>query len=392
LVRILDEIIQRKKRDFEGFASAAELITFLKTKFQNIKLYISYALEKTEVSINEYLDDNKSIMIVTSTSYTPEKTFTIYGLADKYIEIDLELVENKAPDYFLCLIKAARKASYGRKELRFKLEENEAFATNFKIADYTIDITDYKIPTTVKVLIDQFKSLNSKMADIVNVDVFKSKETDALLDAMKKTGKNILITNTSDKNSYRAMNDNFVDVADVYDKDFQRFMKFNAEKGYKSMAIAPLIYVPEQGDTIPFGYIRIISKTITFDTEAILDLKEKSLGLIDKIQQANTKLFATRQSIVDISREGVKIKITDPELKLLLNKIRRFVFDILFKLQAPITINAVIKSTYKVGDDLFIGVDFAGNSSRKDEMKRLYEMLQPLEIAYKANLIKNLRK
>ena len=387
----MSEIIQRKKRDFEGFANSAEFIDFLKAKFQNIKLYVSYTFEKTEVSINEFLDDN-SIMIVADASYVPEKTFTIYGLADKYIETDLELLETKAPGYFHCRIKAARKAAYGRKELRFKLEPNDAFATNFKIADYSIDITDYKIPTTVKVVLDQFKSLNSKMADIVNVDVFKITETDALLNTIKKTGKNVLVTDTADQNSYKAMNDNFIDVADLYGKDFPRFMKFNAEKGYKSIAIAPLIYMPEHGEAVPFGYIRVISKTVIFDLDAIFDLKEKSLSLIGKIQEANTKLFTTRQQIVDISKEGVKIKITDPELSLLLSKIPRFIFDILFKLQAPITINAIIKSAYKAGNDMFIGVDFAGNSSRKDEMKRLYEILHPMEISYKSNLIKSLKK
>jgi len=331
-------------------------------------------------------------MIVTDALYMPEKLFTIYGLADKYIEIDLELVEVRGPGYFLCRIKAARKASSGRKGLRFKLEPNDAFATNFKIADYTIDISDYKMPTTIKVILDQFKSGNSKMADIVNVDVFKPTETDVILNSIKKTGKNVLITDTADKNSYMAVNNNFVDVVDLYGKDLMRFMKFNIEKGYKSMAIVPVVYMPEEGNATPLGYIRIVSKTVMLNIDAVYDLKKKSFDLISKIQEANIKLFTTRQPITDISKDGVKIKITDPELKLLVNKISRFVFDILFKLQAPITINGIIKSVYKTTNDTFIGVDFAGNSSRKDEMKRLYDILHPMETAYRANLIKNLKK
>ena len=388
---ILADRTHKRERDFEEFSNSTELINFLKTKFQSMKLYLSHPLRKIEVTINEYIDDD-SIMIVTDTSYMPEKLLTIYGLADKYIEIDLELIENKGPGYFFCRIVTARKAISGRKGLRFKLEDDEAYATNFKILDYAIGITEYTIPTTVKVIIDQFKSLNSKMADIVNVDVFKSTETDALLNSIKKTGKNLLVTDTSDKDSYKAMNDNFVDVADLYGTDFPRFMKFNAEKGYKSIAITPLIYIPEHGEAVPFGYIRIISKTVTLDTDVILDLKEKSLNLVSKIQGANTKLFTIRQPIIDISRDGVKIKITDPELMALLSKISKFVFDILFKLQAPITINGLIKSTFKSGNDMLVGVDFTGNSSRKDEMKRLYEVLQPLETAYKNNLIKSLKK
>jgi hypothetical protein len=346
-------------------------------------------LEKTEVNINEYLENN-SILIVTDPSYTPDKMFSIYGLADKYVEIDLELIEKKGPGYFLCRIKAARKALHGRKGLRFKLEEGEVAATNFKIANYNIDLTDYKIPTTIKVVLDQFKSLNAKMADIVNVDVFKSSETDALLNNIKKTGKNVLISDTSDAESYKAMNDNFIDVTEIYGKDLARFMKFNAEKGYKSIAITPFIYVSDK-EASPFGYIRINSKTATLDIDAIFDMKEKSMNLIGQIQEANTKLFTVRQPIADISRDGVKLKITDPDLMNGISKVKRLVFDILFKMQAPITINGEIKSAYKLGKDMFIGIDFTGNSSRKDEMKRFYEVLLPMEAAYKANLIKNLK-
>ncbi|MDR3236921.1 MAG: DUF1577 domain-containing protein [Spirochaetia bacterium] len=377
------------KRQFEGFSNVAELIDVLKQKFQNIKLYVCFSLEKTEVNINEYLENN-SILIVTDPSYTPDKMFSIYGLADKYVEIDLELIEKKGPGYFLCRIKAARKALHGRKGLRFKLEEGEVAATNFKIANYNIDLTDYKIPTTIKVVLDQFKSLNAKMADIVNVDVFKSSETDALLNNIKKTGKNVLISDTSDAESYKAMNDNFIDVTEIYGKDLARFMKFNAEKGYKSIAITPFIYVSDK-EASPFGYIRINSKTATLDIDAIFDMKEKSMNLIGQIQEANTKLFTVRQPIADISRDGVKLKITDPDLMNGISKVKRLVFDILFKMQAPITINGEIKSAYKLGKDMFIGIDFTGNSSRKDEMKRFYEVLLPMEAAYKANLIKNLK-
>ncbi|MCL1910825.1 MAG: DUF1577 domain-containing protein [Leptospirales bacterium] len=387
----MSEIIQNKEREFEGFANSAEIVDFLKTKFQNMKFRVSYDPQSTEVIIVDYLSDD-SIMIVTDVSYMPEEMFTIYGLADKYIEIDLELNESDAPGRFRCLIKAARKAAYGRKELRLKLEPDDASATNFRIADYNIDISGFKIPTTVKVVLDQFKSFNSKMADIVNVDVFKSNETDTLLGNIKKTGKNVLITDTADKDSYKAMNDNFVDVSDLFGKDFPRFMKFNSEKGYKSIAIAPLIYVIDQDEALNFGYIRIISKNVMFDVDTIFDLKEKSFDLIGKIQEANTKLFNVRQQIVDISRHGIKIKITEPELKNLLSKIPRFVFDILFKLQAPITIDGIIEDAYKAGDDMFIGVAFSGNSSRKDEIKRLYEILHPMESAYRANLIKSLKK
>ena len=73
-------------------------------------------------------------------------------------------------------------------------------------------------------------------------------------------------------------------------------------------------------------------------------------------------------------------------------KARGFIFDIVFKLQAPITIYGEIKSTYNNGKGaVFVGVDFEGNSSRKDEMKRFYAILEPMEREYKAQLIRSLK-
>ena len=386
----MGELVQRYKREFQSFKNVDELISFLKAKFQNIKLYVSHTSERFEVMINEYLDD-KSILILTDETFPPVKNFSIYGLADKYIEIDLQTIEIRAPGYILCRIKAARKAATGRKGLRFKLEENEAFATNFKISTQTVNVTDYKIPTTVKVLLDQFKSENSKLADIIDVDVFQTNEVDPIINKMRKTNKNVLISDTSDSECYKALNDNFMDIMELYGKNLPALIKHNIEKGYKSMVIVPIIDMPEAGPPRSFGYIKLISKTVQSDIDIVYDMKEKSLQLIDKIRDANTKTYTIRQEILDISREGVRIKITDETLKKLMLKTVKFVFDIVFKFSAPITIYGEIKSTYKSQNILSVGVDFTGNSSRKDEMKRLYEILGPMEISYKTNLIKKIK-
>ena len=37
--------------------------------------------------------------------------------------------------------------------------------------------------------------------------------------------------------------------------------------------------------------------------------------------------------------------------------------------------------------NIMFGVDFEGNSSRKDEMKRFYDVLNPMESEYKSKLI-----
>ena len=390
-VQVLIEVKQRRNRDFEAFKTVDDVINILKSQFSNRKLYIKYAVEKTEVIINEYLDD-KSLMVVTDAQYKPEGDIIIYGLSDKFIEIDLEVLENITSGYYKCRVKTARRALKGRRDLRFKLAHDDAVATNFRVSKHTIDVSGLKIPTSIKVLLEQFQNTNSKLADIVRVDVFDMENTGPLFMEMKKTGKSCFIENVEDTGSYSAVNDDFVDPKELLGNEVDDYMKKNIERGYKSIIIVPIIYITDQETSIPFAYIQVISKTQNLGIEKVLELKDYSFKLVDRIRDANTVLIPVHQDIVDISRGGAKLQITDKDLQKYILKSRGFIFDIVFKLQAPITIYGDIRSTYS--DDrgnILVGVDFEGNSSRKDEMKRFYSILKPMESDYKSKLIKQLK-
>lgn len=385
------KVNQRKQRQFNEIDEIDDAVGLLKEKFRDKKLYVRYSVEKTEVVINEFFDDG-TMMIVTDPNYSAEDIISIYGLSDKYIEIDLEVLEERGPGYYHCTAKSARRAVKGRKDLRFKVTPEEVVATNFRISKQTIDISGFKIPTSIKVVLDQFHSSNSKLADIVKVDVLKMDDTDPLLKIVKKTGKTVFIPDAVAEDSYLAMTDDFVDVRELYGREFNAILKKNIERGYKSIIIVPIIYLTEREESVPFAYIHLVSKSENFGIDKVIDLKEHAFKLVDRIRDANTLMIPVHQNIVDISRGGAKLRITDDNLKKSMLKSRGFIFDIVFKLQAPITIYGEIKATYS--DDMgafYVGVDFEGNSSRKDEMKRFYNILEPMEKDYKTRLIQSLR-
>ncbi|HEY1405960.1 MAG TPA: hypothetical protein VF857_05065, partial [Spirochaetota bacterium] len=117
-------------------------------------------------------------------------------------------------------------------------------------------------------------------------------------------------------------------------------------------------------------------------------MKEKTFKLVDRIRDANTAFIEAKQQLLDISRGGARMKIDDTQLKAAMLKARGFVFDIVFRLQAPITVYGEIKFTAVEPDNsLLVGVSFTGNSSRKDEMKRFFEIMQPMEVEYKKRLL-----
>ncbi len=385
------KVEQRKNRDFNTFQTIDDVINILKDQFATRKLYIKYDIEKHEAMINEYNPD-KSLMIVTDPNYKTEKNLTIYGLSDKYIEVDLVVTDELGPGYVKCKIVSARRATEGRRDLRFKVNKGEAVATNFRVSKHTIDVSRFSIPTSIKVVLDQFQSVNIRFTDQFKVDVLTNDSKDAVLKNIKNTGKTLFIPDVNDPESYKAMTDDFVDIAKIYGHELDTLIKRNVEKGFKSIIIVPVIYLTEDEKSIPFAYIQAISKNEVMGIDKVIDLKDMSFKLVDRIRDANTLLVSVHQQIVDISRGGAKLRITDPDLKKYIQKSRGFIFDIVFKLQAPMTIYGDIKTTSTDPEgNLYLGVDFEGNSSRKDEMKRFYDVLKPMEAEYKSKLIKSIK-
>jgi hypothetical protein len=197
----------------------------------------------------------------------------------------------------------------------------------------------------------------------------------------------------ADPACYTPVMPDLVDLTAIYGDTLKTQIKRNVERGYKSMIICPIIYLDEAENSHPFAYIQLISMKEKLGIERLLEMKDHSFKLVDRIRDANTVLLSVHQQIVDISHGGLRLKISDENLKKSLVKARGFIFDIVFKLQAPITIYGDIKYTIQDGKgDMFLGVDFAGNSSRKDEMKRYYSMVRPMEMEYKKRLMKDIKR
>jgi len=387
---VVAEFKERKPRAFDDVRTLPDILEMLKTQFHNRKLNIKYSIDRMEAKVNEYLEDG-TVMLVTDQEFTPEDSITLYGLLDKYFEIDMKVMETRGPGYLRCRIVSMRKASRGRRDLRFRVTPEKVIATNFKISKHTIDITNFTIPTGIKVIIEQFQSQQSRLADIFKVDVFQP--GDPIIDRVKRTQKTVYIEDFSNPESLKPENDNFVDLAEFLGSEADQYLKKGIERGYKSLIISPVIYITQAEQPIPFAYIQAVSKKDVLPMEKVLEIKELGFTLMDRIRDANTLMVPVHQQIVDISLGGAKLLLSDENLKKYVVHSKGFVFDIVFKLQAPITIYGDVKFTFSDNTgNLFVGVDFAGNSSRKDEMKRFYSIIKPMEIEYKNRLIKEMKQ
>jgi hypothetical protein len=381
---------ERKQRFFEEFKDEAEIYEYLRQNFgEQKRIKIKYDVENRELFINEFIDHNKHIIVVSDESYEPgsSNVIIIYGLLQKYFEIELEVLSVKGPGYFECVIKGGRCATTGRADIRFKVNSDDVIATNFRVSKHTIDVTMFTVPTGIKVILDQFEAQNRSIAEFFEVGIVGSSQ-DPVIQEIKKSGKTLFVEDFNNEDTITPLTDEFVDLRDLYAHEFPRYLAKMKEKGFRSVITVPILYLTDSEQTIPFGYINMMTKEKTLNFEDAISIKEKTFKLVDRIRDANTAFIEAKQQIVDISRGGARLKIEDAQLKAAMVKSRGFVFDIVFRLQAPITVYCETKFTATdVDNALVIGVSFTGNSSRKDEMKRFFEIMQPMELEYKKRLL-----
>jgi hypothetical protein len=399
----MSQFVELKKSDrkFEALDTQDKMLQELKENIKDLVLYIKFDIEKTVVQISRILDD-KTIDVITSPGFLPEDNkMTVYGLLDKYFEMDLEVAEIKGPGVFRCSIITAKKATDVRKELRLKVTPEQAVATNFIISKHSIDLTSYNIPTSIKVLLEQFHTNNSQISDFFKVDVFE--KADSILEKIRKEGKILFlkdislidsnISGNSNPDLYKPESEDIFDIQELFGDLLQEYVRKYFEKGYKSIIIAPINYITDAGSSIAFAYAQMISKGRVFSLEDVQKIKGLLVKLVERIKDANTILVQTEQQIVNLSRSGAKLYITDEKLKKYLRTTKGFVFNIVFKLQAPVTIYAEIKNVFlDDSGNLFVGIMFAGHSSRKDEIKRYNSFLDPIIKNYKDQLLKQRKK
>jgi hypothetical protein len=381
---------ERKQRFFEEFPSKGEIYAFLKANFSgNKRLKIKFDVEERELFINEFNDADNRLIVVTPEFYEPStgNIIIVFGLVNKYFEVELQVVDNIGPGYFGCEVKSGRKATTGRADIRFKVNADDVIATNFRISKHTIDMSMFTIPTSIKVILDQFEVQNRALCDIFEVGLLNGSK-DPVIDSMRRSGKTLFIEDFSRTESFVPMNDDFIDLKEIYATEFPRYIAKCKEKGFKSIITVPLMYLNDAEQSIPFAYITMISKERLLTFEDVIAMKEKTFKLIDRIRDANTVFIEAKQTICDISKGGARLKIENADLKMAMTKARGFVFDIVFRLQAPITVYGEIKFTAIDEDkNAVIGISFTGNSSRKDEMKRFFQIMQPMELEYKKRLL-----
>ncbi|MBL8035199.1 MAG: DUF1577 domain-containing protein [Leptospiraceae bacterium] len=369
---------ERSERKFQVIDDPAKVQGMLRQYAAGKVYYIKGFYEKIEVKILDSKDPN--ILIVDSLREL-EGEMTLYHTFNKQLEIEGAVADKIINTQYKFAVTRIRIATNERKAPRHKMTSDQVVINNIRAARNTINASLFNVPTSVKIHLEKFQQRLKDFADDVKVKIFE--KDDEKTELVRKTNKILMISDTQDVLSYMPEDtQGFVDYREHLNTEIGHVMEEYRKRKIVSEMIVPIIYLAHDGSSVPLGYIQLISHEKKLGMDTALELKMMAFEMVDQMRDSNTMLINKRQSVGDISRGGMRLIFTDAELKKFLVHQKGFSFDVIFKLQQPITVfTEIVYTATTTENDLAIGVSIRGFSSRKGESDRYHQYIDSLNKA-----------
>ncbi|MBV6494685.1 MAG: hypothetical protein LDLANPLL_02722 [Turneriella sp.] len=366
---------ERTERKYQTINDPAKLGTMLKQYATGKIFYLKGFYEKIDLKALEVREGN---MLVVDSLRDIEGPIVLYHTFNKQMEIHGEVVEKLVGTQYKVHAAAVRIATVERHSPRLTMSPDIVVINSIRAARNTINASLFNVPTSVKIHLEKFQDRLKDFADEVKVKIFD--KSDEKTELVRKTLKILMLTDTQDIVSYIPEDPTgFIDYREHLNTEIGHVMEDYRKKRIVSEMIVPIIYLGHDGASIPLGFIQLVSHDKKLGMDTALELKMMAFEMVDQMRDSNTMLISKRQSVADISRGGLRLVFTDPELKKFLVHQKGFSFDVVFKLQQPITVfSEIVWTGYTPSQDLAIGVSIKGFSSRKGESDRFHHNLDNL--------------
>ncbi len=355
------------------------IIRVINEKFLKKKLTIQLATLSPKYAHIISFDDTG--MIIQFDNFVPPVGGLLLSgfINDFYTELGIEVINNKEGNLFLCKPKLLRIASQKRMDERFVIDNADLIYVNkIRIAKADLDFSGKNLPVSYKILLQQFQQENHDLGDKVQIASFGDVKED-IYNKVFKTGKTFYISNIDDNENYQQNldNDEFLSLEEA-GSNWEKMSKELSNHNRKGWLISPILTDNADGAWIPLGFVEIVNNTpITTDT--LMTIKALSFKILDKIKSMNLMEVKERQKVIDVSRTGIRLEVENQKLIDAILRRREMIFDIIMKMQAPITIQGWIRAT-KILDNgkLHVGLKIQGENNRQNQMKRYIHFINEL--------------
>jgi hypothetical protein len=372
------DVIDRKIRDILEINDPEKRVLIFKKYLDKQKMLCKET--NSEMIVKEASPDGQKIIVENTDvniAYQRGKRYTLSKILGRYIEIECESAGEKPGGILLFRIKKVKVSHKDRNNDRVTPNVEQVWVTNVRANGVTIDTNFITVPTFIKINFTDYEAKLRDKFDFIKIDIFRP-ELETRFDIVKQTGKTLYIPNTQDKKSYDSISeDDFINVNEEFFGEVDKLKTLYKLRGIVSEVIMPVIYVSPYNEAIPFGYVHIQSKGKHIDQDQVMDVKILTFEMIDRIRESNFILNTGKYQILDMSPGGMRIRITDKELKNNLPHISMFNCDIFFRMQSAINVKCQIRFLGKDNEDLILGLQFVGfREGDKDKYSKSYSLLK----------------
>jgi len=367
------EIIDRKLRETVDVREAHKRVVILSKHLSKTEMQIKDT--ETHVKLLEHNNDGLKIIVEKLNPIhvlTKGQNISLTKILGRYIQFDCTVLGEKPGNLYLLQINKFLVSNKERKNDRIHPPPEIVWVTNIRTSGVSIESSLHTIPTYMKINFTDYENRLKKNFDYIKIDIFKH-DLDERFQIVRESGKTLFVANTQDKKSYRALaGDDFIDLDEEYHTEINQLVNMYKTKGIISEIIMPVIYVNPFNEAIPFGYVNIQSRTKPIEFDQVMEIKILTFEMIDRIRESNFILNTGKYRILDLSRDGLKIKITDRELKQNLPHVSGFNCDIFFKMQSAINVQCEIRYLGKdQHDDMILGLLITG--FREGDKEKFYK-------------------
>ncbi|PKA02591.1 DUF1577 domain-containing protein, partial [Leptospira ellisii] len=331
--------------------------------------------------VRKYIDDGEKILVEYNgeSEFSENQELLLYRVLAKYIQVECSFFRSLGPQQAELSVHQISIAKTNRAFPRYPVSDDAAHVTNINSSKTVIDASLFNIPTLVKVSFEDYRAkLKTYDLGLVEIDVFKP-EQEEKFDLVKRTQKYIHIENTSDLQSYGSKNEKQISIEDEMNDEPELLARKYKDEKILSEIIFPIVYVNHSRQSIPLGYIWVRNKEKHLGADTVQKISELSKEMVARIKESNTVISTEKFQILDISNNGICIKVVDTQLVQTLPKHAGFVFDIYIRMQGYFKVFGAIRwISYDSTGGLILGIELVGKSGFPGEREKFHKNVELL--------------
>ncbi|MBE7438297.1 MAG: DUF1577 domain-containing protein [Spirochaetales bacterium] len=308
---------------------------------------------------------------------------TLYATLKRQIEIDFEVEDRPEAGRVLLRPQQARISKVIRGAPRFS-KKDSLLASNFLVSKDRIEINQTLPQVAHRVIYAAFEKELGREFPGLRIFDFASKDRPDYTRLLNRSGLGIFVSDVTEAAAYTPGREDLFDYgAELRSENrLDSVMRKYKEEHIKSLLVLPIVYAPDEQRKIVLGFMVLESRDRNLTVIDLDRLKSSQGEIIQRILDSNTVTIKSKQEVLNFSAGGVAILITDPELKKYLPNRPTVVFDLVFRMQAPIRFHGKIRHIQTTPQgDVVVGLELEGSGhsdSRQDVIQRYRSLVSLL--------------